>query len=81
MISDSSGNIDGWDLVKARTTVRQDDGGKTLRMFFDALKIMNLKDFLLTELNYSTVDKENWRMNPTEWMKAYKLTYEFYIKH
>ena len=80
MIGDSTGNINGWDIVKARTPLRQSDGGKTLRMFFDALKTMNLKEFLDIELNWATVNRENWRMNPNEWMKKYKHTYEYYIK-
>jgi hypothetical protein len=80
MIGDSTGNIDGWDIIKARTTVRKDDGGKTLKMFFDALKTMNLKEFLGIELHWSTVNRENWRKNPTEWIRDYKHTYEFYIK-
>ena len=46
MIGDQAGNIVGWDVIKARTSLRQNDGGKTLRMFFDALKTMDLKEFL-----------------------------------
>ena len=46
MIGDGTGNIDGWDIVKARPTTQVDDGGKTLKMFFDALKTMNIRSFL-----------------------------------
>jgi len=50
-------------------------------MFFDALKHMNLKEFLEKEVHWSTVVNENWRKDPNEWKREYKLTYEFYIKH
>ena len=80
MIGDPTGNIDGWQIIKARTTIQNDDGGKTLRMFFDALKTMDLKDFLSGELNWSSVSRENWRMDPADWKIQYKHTYEFYIK-
>ena len=75
MIEDPTGNIDGWQIIKARTTIRNDDGGKTLRMFFDALKIIDLKDFLSREIFWSAVSRENWQMDPTDWKIQYKATY------
>ena len=75
MIADGTGNIDGFDIVKSRVTTQVEDGGKTLKMFFDALKTMDLRSFLDVETNWSSVNRENWRMNPTEWTKQYKHTY------
>ena len=75
LIGDPTGNIDGWKLIKARTTARNDDGGKTLMMFFDALKTMDLKDFLGSDTFSSAVSRENWQMDPVEWKVKYKATY------
>ena len=75
MIGDGTGNIDGWDIVKARPTTQVDDGGKTLKIFFDALKTMDLRSFLDVEMHCDSVNREHWRMNPNDWTQQYKHTY------
>jgi hypothetical protein len=75
MIGDQAGNIDGWAIITARTSLRQNDGGKTLRMFFDALKTMDLKELLEKEVHWSAVSEENWKIDPNEWKRKYRMTY------
>ena len=75
MIGDPTGDIDGWNKIKARTVTRNDDGGKVLKLIFDTLKKVNVKDFLSYQSTVEAISECNWQMNPSDFEKKYNLTY------
>ena len=46
MIGDPTGGLDGWNEIKSRSVARNDDGGKVLKLIYDKLKQVDVKQFL-----------------------------------
>ena len=46
MIGDPTGGVDGWNQIKSRSVSRTDDGGKVLKLIYDKLKKVDMKQFL-----------------------------------
>ena len=75
MIGDPTGDIDGWNKIKARSVTRSDDGGKVLKMIFDTLKKVDVKKFLSNPSTVEAISWCNWQMNPLDFEKKYSLVY------
>ena len=64
MIGDPTGGVDGWNQIKARSVSRTDDGGKVLRLIYDKLKKVDVKQFLSSPSTVEAISDFNWQMNP-----------------
>ena len=75
MIGDPTGGVDGWNQIKARSASRTDDGGKVLRLIYDKLKKVDVKQFLSSPSTVEAISDCNWQMNPVECEKKFRQTY------
>ena len=66
MIGDPTGGLDGWNAIKSRSVARNDDGGKVLKLIYNKLKEVDVKQFLALQSNVEAISSCNWQINPVD---------------
>jgi len=72
-VGDTVGSASGWDLIKARSEKKSDDGGLNLRRLFE---VSNKLNYLANSVLVSAFKEGNWQIDPAEFKQKFSTADE-----